>query len=290
MDNINISIIFLFVIVIVILAWFCLKKEPIKHFSLSPHTRYLVTVPRSGLCNRLRNIRSCYTLAQRSGRELICVWIKDDDLGAKWSDLFHPPKNFTIKESKSISIPFKSSYFESTSSTPLPKKAFKKALLGHKNIVTIRDNNSLQSTENNSMFYKNNIRPLDSINYKIANFLNSNHIDLVNSVGFHIRRTDYTEKTGKYTTKKFVNFAKKLHPRFSIFVCSDDSSEIKKIRKLCQRNIYACVASKDRDNKGGMEAAVVDLWLLSTCSLIVGCDTSFSREAGIMSGKEVYQP
>ena len=76
------------------------------------------------------------------------------------------------------------------------------------------------------------------------------------------------------------------NPNQTFFLCTDDDGVRKKfIAKFGDRLFSRQVAQ--RYSNGGLEDGVVDLFLLSKCRVIFGCQSGFAKLAAAIGGVEL---
>lgn len=71
------------------------------------------------------------------------------------------------------------------------------------------------------------------------------------------------------------------------FLCTDDNDVRRKFLNKYGDRIFSREV-KDRYSDGGLEDAVVDLFLLSKCRTIYGCQSGFAKLAAAIGGIELH--
>lgn len=256
-------------------------------------------IPTGGLCNRLRTIASAISLANELGQQLKIFWVKDDGLNCQFQDLFEPIKieNVQLKERNRKPVlhrvyrsnrPFlkvvcyfidvlKKVYFDAELHNKEPIEAFKKKDFHagkFKRIVI----------ETQHRFY-----PYDGLKkYFCPVMLLQKRIESQVSrfgkfpVGVHLRRTDLPQQNMS-PTSVFVSEMENIilkNNGVKFYVASDSREDKELLKRKFNERILTSFEDVSRNSRSGMQDAVVDLFCLSRCNMVLGTYySSFSSVA-----------
>lgn len=249
--------------------------------------KQLIIEPTNGLCNRLRAMASGWILAKHLGRKFKVVWNATPDIGnAEFTDLFEKPNWLLPADSLGSVVVYTAGIkTEADVLAELCKNKSHTIVLkqtGGNYIpsgMTIERFNSLKS-----QFY-NTLKPIPKINRKIQAF--SKRYSLTDFVGVHIRRKDRKQFTPD--TEMFARAIKRfddVEETSNILLCTDESTEFEKLKKLCNSNIITY--PKQQFNRNTIECvqdALVEWMLLSKCEkgIVYSHSSSFGYEACIVN-------
>ena len=279
----------------------------------------------NGLCNRLRCMSSCFTLAEIYNKEFDIKWDNHErDCNCEITDLFQIDNQFISKDeySKKNFCKFRSkpkrntfSFFDDKlfiqrmSRKPRSTHEIFKRLETNNNIVIITDDvivhPSLSKTdffEKQKQFY-NNLKLNKNVRNKIDDFM-SNFFNK-KTLGVQVRGTDslkaYSYKTSRrYYDKNIKNMtkqnmfdrvvksiSKKIDDYEQIYVCSDEMEIIQMFQNKFKNVITYPKTEVIRTSTEGMQDALIDWWLLGECDYIFYThQSSFGIEATIRRGYE----
>lgn len=245
--------------------------------------------PLYGLSNRMRSIVGAATLADTLGYQLIVLWVRDESLNAKFSDLFEDIP-FHVIECKENSIKYKLIWH-------IAKYIYKCHFIYDDwitNIARGKDPTSwLNQLQKKNLLMVTCHDIMMSANYdiyKVKNQLVNTlardiHID-ENTIGIHIRRKD-NENSIKYSpTYLFVNRINeelKVSPQTKFYLATDDMEEESLfINEFGEHIIKYKKRSLDRNSPIAIQDALIDLYNLSRCRLVLGSYySSFSDVAAL---------
>lgn len=270
----------------------------------------LVLRPIGGLCNRLRALGSAMELAAWQQRRLTVLWHVNDELGARFDELFEPVAGVTvvpIAERAPRDWPRKwaHAYAMLPDSPPvrllaalhrracfdrvfLPPECLRRAAeqTGYKDVRDCRRllfiyYDWLVNGQVQFAF----LRPRKEI---------AERIDRIagrfgpRTIGVHIRRTDSAEAIRRSPLELFVRRLEELaekDPATTIFLATDDPAvEASMIRHFGNR-ILPADRTYGRSDLPGIQSGVVDLFCLSRTSRILGSFiSSFSETAARLGG------
>ena len=263
-----------------------MKKE--KSQSTMRENGVFIVEPTHGLCNRLRVIRSALNLAQRINFKVVVLWRVNDELGCKYEDLFETSNLFKV-------INVKGKYFSKIYCRL--KQLSSDILITQKDVKNNKEDSLLSKIKEKSP-QKIYIKTFDEfyisqpqIDYDwlipVAN-LRKRIEEIVSQVGkngkgIHIRRTDNSVAIEKSPIELFIdqiNQDIENDSQTKFFLATDDKEVKKLLKESFNSNVYTTGDVLNRNSREGMQASVVDLFVLSKMSLIYGSHwSSFSEEA-----------
>ena len=261
--------------------------------------KILTLLPVGGLCNRMRAIVAARNLANETEHDTEVLWFKNEDLGARYADLFEPSNSYRVHELDGFS-------------NKATIKILNASRAGHPNRVLAalhsarydciwRDLGSNQLNDEDvqrgknyrrifissgTPFYKSTLRnyddfiPVAPIRREIDNFSQK---FARQTYGVHVRRTDNVEAISNSPVDSFVDairFRLETEPE-ALFFLSTDSIEVRKtlIERFAPKIMFR-ESELTRGTSSGMSDALIDLFLLSRCAAIYGSfHSSFSHTA-----------
>lgn len=238
--------------------------------------------PLSGLCNRLRAIKSAIKLSSEAHCQCICFWQTDPYMNAQFRDLLYPIAGLPVFDVGCDNL-------------------LKRVIFHRWNCLSYRGKE--WPVRNDAIQCASSIRPWAiSTCYEfwpggdyswlrprqeIIEMVKTINID--NSViGIHIRRTD-NEMSCKYSPlEMFISRIRtelEMFPDSLFFLATDDEET----KTVLDREFGSAIITRDsvtsRNDEGGVQDAFVDLLLLSRCKKIIGSYwSSFSVTASQISG------
>lgn len=105
-------------------------------------------------------------------------------------------------------------------------------------------------------------------------------------VGIHIRRTDNTRCINDSPDHLFESKIRKIinrNPKQTFFLCTDDDTVRRKFIELFGERLFSRTI-RSRYSIGGIEDGVIDMFLLSKCRIIYGCQSGFAKVASAIGG------
>lgn len=263
--------------------------------------KHLTLVPLGGLCNRLRALLSAGALAELDPELHIRVaWAVNKECAARFDELFevHPVLSDRIEFRRAgfldepavwrrnLRLPAllrrllydeQQPDFHSMSS---PADCLARFLDSSR--VYISTGLALCLTPP-VMWTK--LHPLPHIKQRIDSLVDSFRTP---TVGVHIRRTDNTKSLSESPLAAFereMQAAIEQDDRVSFYLATDDEEVRKRLVNLFPRRIYFQTGSPTRATREGMEAAVVDLFVLSRTQRLIGSYwSSFTDTAAELGG------
>ncbi len=249
-----------------------------------------------GLCNRMRAIDAAVEFSKNAQQPLQVIWNINDGLNCPYNELFQANKNFTIINKKWYHYtgqPRHHSFLRSLPQIAIEKLFFDKvfyendkfnkdilecnpqSLTSYKKIYITNSNNFLKTPRNYNLF-----EPVNTIQ-TIIDEQKKQFVQHV--IGVHIRRTDNSISIANSTDQAFEKEMKMqiaAQPNTIFFIATDDANTEEKFRKLFPNKIISYKKIYGRNNKKGIQDAVVDLYLLaSTKKVLASFYSSFSEAA-----------
>lgn len=216
----------------------------------------------SGLSNRIRTILGFLAVCKRFNKTLNVIWISDNTCNGNFTDYFEGINNVNFLEHKIEPIHY----------------------VGQNTIKNICDNYDIDVKE--SELYSN-IKLKKHVENKLNIFVNK--YDIENTVGIHVRRTDYTGNfigkllNGSNEDEIFFNFIDKYSFNKPFFIATDNSETQKNFRKKYKDRmlVYSKIEDTDCLRKTSLENAILDIFILSKCKKIKGTFKSSFTEFAI---------
>ena len=263
----------------------------------------ITLVPTYGLCNRMRAIASAKALSETIGSQLHVVWIQDSGLASRFCDLFEPIEPIKVTEysqltdylTKLQTCVYRSSRF------PLVKYVKQKlyhVILENIGTDTLSDEKVVKDLCGKkvlvSSFAKFYSHPLLSFDFMRPSRILSKQIDEIAkefneyTVGVHVRRTDNKKSILNSPTERFFEKIEekiRIQPNFNFFLATDcPDTEHRFVDKFGSR-VISQKKKFNRSTTSGIQSAVIDLYLLSKTSEVIGSyHSSFSHTAADISG------
>lgn len=242
----------------------------------SPSPVYVLNL--TGLANRLMVLCSAIRLSQlRTQQPVHFIWCNNRDLGAYFTDLFDPLQidNFRILSRENTFLWTKIDRI--INSVPQHIYFYEEFYLSSDKEKTIVPQLKL-------------IKPNSQIQSKIDEFL-SKH-DLSNVIGIHIRKGDKLyDIRENILNQKYINVINLLNRK--MLLCTDDMKTATKLTKMFPQIIIynkktygSRILMNNRDIQS-IEDAVIELYLLSKCRLIISTLGTFSHVAGLIGNKPI---
>jgi len=111
------------------------------------------------------------------------------------------------------------------------------------------------------------------------------------AIGIHIRRTDNSIAIEASPIELFTNKIQEdieKNPQTKFFLATDDKDVKSSLMECFEGKVYAMDCVLNRDLREGMEASVIDLFVLSKMTLLYGSHwSSFSEEAAKIGAIEL---
>lgn len=259
-------------------------------------------VPVGGLGNRMRAIAGGIELARQTGQPLRIVWFRDAGLGCRFNQLFLPlqhegvslreasPADYLLLDRprpRNLFIP--RLYQRLAYDLRIEERTTARGMYDGKNFVQwIKGHHTWMASYHyfHSLTIPQGIyapfRPLPHLEQRIdamARQLGDR------PVGIHIRRTDHVQSIEESPTEDFIKRMKQLSPDTRFYLATDDEQEKETLRKAFPGRVFTAESKAERGSLRGMEDALVEMYILSRTSLILGsAGSSFSATAANIGG------
>ncbi len=267
--------------------------------------------PVGGLCNRLLAIDSMIRICESIQKDLKVVWIKNEDLGCFFSDLYTPLEHPSIKI-ELIELENRPLIYSDRLMDDLHQKVYntflkifqktrfdfvmhtsemaRKKAMGYNFHVLSKYNNPYISSwgrMEKGKFNSSLFKPKKEIQKSVPPFPTP-------TVGVHIRRSDHQLAISKTPFEKFIqamNEELKLEPRTHFFIASDSADVKSELTDIYQDKITTITnESAIRNSTDGMISAMIDLYSLANTSKIIGTGIStFTLMASEINGIELIE-
>jgi hypothetical protein len=271
-----IRILWIVIIIIIICLFFYVKspnlqsdnnsvpiyKRDIGFFPDLKNTKRVTIICTSGLSNRIRTILGFLQVCKRKNKKLTVIWLKDGACNGKFKDYFKPIPGVRITSKIKGKIHF----------------------TGQSTIEEITEHYNLKQQKG---LYCN-IQLIPRIENEINMFVKEHNIKY--TIGIHVRRTDLT---GTYTARclnggtssdsQFYKFIKLNSKNKPFFIATDNKKTQDNYSKKYKKVLfYSYVKESNNLRQTTLEAAIIDIYILSYCKKIKGTVNSsfsdFSRE------------
>jgi hypothetical protein len=258
----------------------------------------LVVETTCGLCNRLRAIDSAIALSSKKKLRLHIIWFADHDLNCKFSDLFEPlPTSVRIWQ---LRLPRKIASGAKRLIHAVARRYCEVFLLEEQVGTMVKSGHDFGAYRYGARMYLKTwdrfcpsdhpfsmFRPVR----KIVEIVEGYSERLSKAVGVHIRRR--TEANWLADNSPTQNFIEKMRseldadPNVEFFLATDDQREENYVMEAFPGRVFVNKKrSRRRDDRLGIEDAVVDLYCLAKCRKILGSwRSSFSDTAILISGR-----
>lgn len=267
--------------------------------------------PVGGLCNRLFAIDSMIRICETIEKDLKIIWIRNEELGSFFSELYKPLNHPTVKiellefdkrpflfSDRLLSNPRQKLFntllkvyqlfyfdrvFHASHTAKLNKSGFDFHELKHFKSPYISSWGRLDHQLFNKKFFK----PIDRIHEKFLTFSSP-------TIGVHIRRTDHQLVINKTPLIKFYEVMDneiKKNPEVKFFIASDSAEvKIQLATKYPDQLITHSPEKSDRSSSTGMINAMIDLYSLANTEKIIGTAMStFTLMASEINGIELVE-
>ena len=263
----------------------------------------ITLIPTGGLCNRMRAIASGKALSETIGSQLHVAWIQEPGLGSRFCDLFEPIKPIEVTEYGQRShylTKLQTCFFWGSNFPPVK---YVRQKLYH----VIRENLGTDSLNDESIikdlcgkkvvvssFAKFYSHPLLSFDFMRPSKILSKEINEIGkqfneyTAGVHVRRTDNKKSILNSPTERFFEIIEekiKNQPNLNFFLATDCPHTEHQFVEKFGRRVFLQKKDFKRSTTSGIQCAVIDLYLLSKTSEIIGSyHSSFSHTAAEISG------
>lgn len=251
--------------------------------------KYITLVPVGGLANRMRAIESGISLSHKTKSELIIIWFKDWGLNCTFHELFEKICDPAVKireatwkdkllndrpRKKNLFIPQifqKMNYDTIFYETEVADKTIHNTdfyeLCKEKKDIYLASFSLFYSHEQNGLPH---FRPVSSLKKEIEEVTKTfnEHI-----IGVHIRRTDNIVSINGSPTEAFVNRMKEEIQKncdTTFYLATDSEEEKENMKNIFGERIITSSFKADRNSTRGIKNAVVEMYILSSTTRILG--------------------
>lgn len=246
-----------------------------------------------GLANRMRVIGKLRMVANLAHVPMEVLWVSNNDVGAKWGEIFVQPKDFSVME---VSGAYKHEYYsakwykniihyvwawlhrydwlpynvveqmdDDTSDEGL-QKLFNQwiAQLQSGKILYMSTGDNFGEDYDISIF-----KPIAMLHNEIEAFMPKGEV----VYGIHIRRTDNSWAIENSPLELFENKVAtilKADPKAMFYLASDDADTIMRFQKRFGDTILSRPKTFGRTSVQGIQDAIIEMWLLSKTKKIFG--------------------
>ncbi|NDV60035.1 glycosyl transferase [Bacteroides sp. 519] len=261
-------------------------------------------VPVGGLANRMRAVLAAIALAQDTQSRLHIIWYRDWALKCRFDQLFQPLNlpGVTLKEATIVdlilrdrprrrnfhlpkifqTLKYDARIYEKDS-TRLKREGFdfKQWTVGKKNcyIASWVHFHSTPNTESYKLFVPQPelLLQIEEIAEKFTPA----------TIGIHIRRTDNAISIDQSPTEQFIqrmNEEIEKNPETTFYLATDSQEDKSLLQQIFGERVITSTKKVERNNPLGIQHAVVELYLLSRTSHILGSFQSSYSEAAAYIG------
>ena len=215
----------------------------------------------SGLSNRIRTILGFLEVSNYYNKKLNVIWIKDNCCNGFFLKYFKPINNLSFDN-------------------------FKKNIhyMGQSTIENIC---KYYKVKFNKKKLYSNIKLVDILEKKLQQYIFKN--DISNSIGLHIRRTDYTGNiigkiiNGSNCDEEFFEYIQRYSKNKNFFIATDnkETQDIYRTKYKKQALFYSKIKKNNNLRQTTLENAIMDIFVLSYCKRIKGTSNSSFTEFSI---------
>ncbi len=263
----------------------------------------------AGLANRMRALASGIAIAKKLNTKLICIWIENNELNARFDQLFEKIDGIEFRTKKK-----KYNYLKFSNQKKLHRKILAKLInkiigidynLKEKDILKIPSENRREFIIDEAKKHKNvYLRTCEQYGVidaelkllkptkEIIEIIKSVSFNFTpNTIGIHIRRTDHLKSIQNSPTSLFIEKIQQnisLNPDVNFFLSTDDPSVEQELKTLFGNKIICFEKTFSRETLIGIQHAMVDMYCLSKCKMIYGSYwSSFSGMAAQLTHVEL---
>lgn len=259
----------------------------------------ITIIPAGGLCNRMRALNSSLALAEHLGSPLAMIWGRDHSLNCRYDQLFTHPAALTdlididLHSSRGLLAKRLLIAWRSRVGRYFYDQAFVAAALRAGTDLSPAFAGKRAVIETSSAFYPaadfGRLVPVADL----AGRIGACAANLADRVGVHIRRTDNRKSTDGSPTADFVGAMRGMLDAGEcrgFFLATDSPDEERTLKDLFPGRIFAHPkTSYDRNDSAAIREALVDLYSLAQCKMILGSYwSSFSETAAAIGGRKLH--
>lgn len=263
-----------------------------------------------GLANRMRAIASAVALAHDTRRPLRVIWPVNNELRARFDDLFHPfhagVDLHNVSEARALWLyrparkrnlylspllrtgRFTAVYSDDDSLRTENAPEILAAIKSARGSVLLRAGTFFYPCGNDA--YRHLFRPVEAVRTEADKVLALLGDD---ATGFHIRRTDNTVSITESPIEAFITEAENefaLHPGRKIYLATDDNEVKHLFHARFPGKTVTTPATADRRSLSGMRHALTEMLVLAGCARIIGSFySSYSEAAAILGDTPLRQ-
>lgn len=266
--------------------------------------RSILAVSSSGLSNRLHLFASVLRIGPILSRNVRFYWPKTEQLPIDFKELFK--NNWPVIDERELD----NSFFRTECSVKAYNVGERVRIDDKENIIFVKSWNEVRLDKDDDWVFLEeqsilrSLEPVEPVRERAGQLLASNrpfvgiHIRTCDMVGLHILKnpegtiTRAHEVYAKGPHEHIKAAREAINKGYNIFVCSDDVECEKAVEKAFPGRVYRQVKGTEwRTTVGGMIEALVDLYALAKCELILGTKGSqFSRIAASIGGIPIFYP
>lgn len=259
----------------------------------------ITLVPVGGLANRMKAIDAAYHLAKTCQSQLRVIWFKDQGLNCRFDQLFQHPTDsiITIREATFFDLlledrPRKKNFFlpwlpehlkydaciYERQATQLFYNHFDYAAWAKNRRVYLASCVYFHPQPMEKLFKL--FQPIDSLQQEIAKRCADFN---EHTIGIHIRRTDNIASITQSPTELFIKQMEEFvehQPDTTFYLATDSEEEKQKLKQVFGERISMSGHAAERNSLQGMQEALIELYMLSRTSRIIGSmQSSYSETA-----------
>jgi hypothetical protein len=246
-----------------------------------------------GISNRIKCLISSMKLAEKTNRDLIVYWPKDEACNCNFSDLFENEiKGVSKEELKKIILnknyELYQNYFNKM------KKEF--VLVDSSRFegfsqedIQLKFEKTSREVVKEILSYLNKLKVKKEILIQVNKFIKKKFSK--NMIGIHIRRGDFVKLSIADISpdEKFIEEMKKeieKNKNVKFFLATEDKNTEKVFRKIFLKKIITFPKkTSKREDEGSVEEALIELIILSKCDKLIGSyGSTFTEMAWFFGG------
>lgn len=234
----------------------------------------------SGLCNRLRALVSGICLTEDLNCKLLVYWPSSKpESGAAFSDLYEAGCLPGWVHVEDRIIPVKKVRCDT-------KEQAQRAFL---NKLPIQSNAHFHKTDTKRFSrHIRNLQPIKKILTRVHENLQSLPMNFT-PIGVHVRRTDNKKSIQESPLSGFIKAMRQMQEGY-FYLATDSDLVASELMRRFPGRIHCHETLRNRHTVDGIQEAMVSLYTLAGCSVILGCNgSSFSGHAGEIGSKKVQR-
>ncbi len=281
----------------------------VPHWHNEGMTSPLILRPAAGLANRMRAIDSAIALCRRVGRPLEIVWFQDHALRAPFHTLFEPLNRAGVmlreatwtdfvlhdvplgRRNLKIPLPYQWMRFRKNRriglwDNPRPTQILRVFENVSRPCLVLSGSQMTPTEDRYAMF-----RPVSPIQRRIEDLRTT--FDRDRCVGVHVRRGDHRQATENSPVELFADRMRRELDggQCDSFYLATDSEDCRsELSKRFGSRVVTQTSPACRQTVEGIQDAVVDLFVLAECRIILGsCGSTFGQTAAWMKTREYVE-